>query len=234
MTSEKNKKVLIIDDKPENEDRSSISLLHRLTSDQRQLVDLVSNIKSLWLLNQNQDEIVELKVNLEKYYFILLHQSINDPTVSEPINLLQPILPKDTRLILFSGKRRSDLKAIDTAGVYNFTQNPKQLHYEIRRSVFFDNFPNFLNSYLVSGVYRIEALYDHNFNVKKEKASILFHSLTMLLEESELQTIESKEFEEFFHLAGYQHDEVLLIRKNFLSKGYNEIYEYLEDELTKF
>lgn len=234
MISGKNKKVLIIDDKAENQHLSSISLIQRLTPDQKRLVDLETNTKELWMLNKNQDEIIELKEDFEQYGFIVLHQSYDDPTVSEPIGLLMPAMPKNTKLILFSGERRVDLEAVDTKGIYNFPQNTLQIHYEIRRSVLYENFSNFLNTYLVSGVYRIEALYDRNFNVKKEKALILFRNLTMLLEESELQTIESKDFKDFFMLAGYKHEEVLLIRKNFSSKGYNEIYEDLENELTKF
>ena len=234
MTSEQNKKILIIDDKAESEKNSSITLLKGLKSKYKSLIDFKQNTKGLWMLNENEDEIIDLNIDLHSFDFIILHQSFDDPVISEPIKILMPILPKSTKLILFSGDRRTDLKSNDKEGLYDLKQNPDQIHYEIRRSILFENFENFMDSFNVLGKFRIEALYDKNYNVTKEKAEHLFNLLIINLEESEMKAINSKEFEEFFYLAGYRSNEIVLIRNNFSSKDYNEIYELLEDELTKF
>ncbi len=234
MMQENIKRIIIVDDKAEDQKYSSLSLMSRLTSDQIDLVNVIASTKDLWVFDAIKNEIVKLKINFERIDFLFIHQSFDNPVIDEPIKRLMPLIPESAKIVLFSGGGRADLQLIDSEKLYDFTQNPIQMHYEIRRSIWYQNFPNFLNSFLQSGKFRIEALYDASFNVVKEKAVQIFIKLEDYLKSSEYALVNSKEFEDFFLMAGYATNEIDKIKINYLSMDYLEIYESLENELTKF
>jgi hypothetical protein len=224
-------KVLIIDEKSIGQKHNSAQLLKGLNEVQRGLVELHESSYELWELNKNEDAIEKCFIDLTQFNFIFLHQSYDDPILSEPRILLDQ-LPNGVQLVLFSGERSEGLND-DNDEEYNFPQDPNKPHFEIRRSIYFENFPNFLDSYLVSGTFRIEALYDKNFSIKKEEVQKLFNLIKSKLEESEKLAAESHEFSKFFELAGYEANETKKIVENYKTFDHNQFLEALENELSK-
>ncbi len=225
-------KILIIDEKDQTQKESSDELMEKLNKEQRDLVDLHSTSDKIWQMNQNEDSIDYFLIDLDQYSFIFLHQSYDDPILNDPRVLLGNI-PDGTKLILFSGERSEGLKYYDEEGIYTFPQIEDKPHYEIRRSVYFVNFSSFLDTYLLSGIFRIEALYDRNFSIRREKAKKLFKQIELKLEESEKAAAESDEFSKFFELAGYENKEINQVIDNYKIFNYNKFIEALENELSK-
>lgn len=222
------KRVLIIDDKDSSETHSSTELISTLSTDQRSLVHLETTVKSLWNLNENRDQILSLDFDPSKYNYIFLHQSINDPILNNP-DLLINRLPKSCLLILFSGGRSESLTCSSDNG-YNHSWTEIGKHYEIRRSIYFNNLPKFLDSYLELGEFMVQALYDSNFNPSKERALVLVNEIMVLLEDSVQNAINSKEFDELLSFCGYSaNGEKEKIKANYLTFDDGEFIEAIED-----
>jgi len=228
----KDLKILIIDDKPDTEGSSSEQMLSKLTPKQKELVDLYKDISSLWMLNENQDAIIDSTINYKRYSHIFLHLSFDNPLLKNPSVLINA-LPRSVKIVLFSGERNENLTFKDEDGQYSIPQCPEFVHYEIRRSVYLNNFSNFLNSYLddLSKQYRIEALFDRNFNVRKEYTIILFNNIINNLEESNYNAVNTDFFNDFFRLLGYSNDQINKIRSNYLNMDYQDFYDSLEREI---
>ena len=232
MTCSTMNKVLIIDDKSSSEKESSWNLVNGLNKQSKNVVDFESSSSGLWVLNKNQDEVERTNIDLKAYSFIFLHDSHNDSILKDG-KVLISILPEHTNLVLFSGSRPESLSPLD-CGNYNHNQaDLGNKHYEIRRSIYYKNFPRFIESYLALGIFKIEALYYENYNYKRERANQLFNEIMVHLETSEDSAVASEAFQNFFILAGYEPIVTQKIKDNFLNFDYNEFREALEDEVTK-
>lgn len=222
------KQVLIIDDKDSSETHSSEELICTLSAAQRSLIHLETTVKSLWKLNEDRDQILSLEFDPNIYHYIFLHQSINDPILNNP-DLLINHLPKSCLLILFSGGRSESL-TYSTDNGYKHSWDDIGKHFEIRRSIYFNNLPKFLNSYLELGEFMVQAIYDSNFDPYKKRALILMNEIMILLEDSVQNAINSKEFDKLLSLCGYStHIEKEKVKANYLTFDDGEFIEAIED-----
>jgi hypothetical protein len=225
-------RILIIDDKPETDSSSSEQMLIRLKKVQLELVELKKDIADLWVLNDSQDEIIPTSIDYSKYAYIFLHQSYDTPLLKDPTILIN-VIPNATKLVLFSGERKESLTYEDNQGSYQYPQNENHKHYEIRRSVYLKNFGNFLNTFIDthSNEFRIEALYNSNYSVRKQEGTVLFETIINELEVSNDNAVNSKQFTSFFELVGYNNHQINTIKSNYQSMDYQNFYDTLEREL---
>lgn len=233
---EKVKPILIIDDKQVREQFSSKELLLQLNPVQKELIDFRESSVELWKFNKNEDDFIFFSEKLFSFKYVFLHDSYDNPALKYPLLLIDKLAPS-TKVVLFSGNRSEALKPNDNINYalqYKFDQRLDCPHFEIRRSVYYNNFKLFIDTYLQFGEFVIEALYDSNYNHKKSVASSLFHKVFNILEESEIEAANSQYFKKFFKLAGYSIEEIEIIQKNYSGMGYREFMDAMNSELKNF
>jgi hypothetical protein len=230
------KKILIIDDKNIEDQHSSTELIKSLPLKYQEFVIFRNSPEDLWeYLDHNQDKLI-LKFSIQEYSFIFLHQSIGSPLLSNPVLLLNE-LPSGTLMVLFSGGRSSGLgpkdNRIDNSSKYDFEQSKYgDLHYEIKREIYFNNFRSFMEEALESGEYNINYLYWDKRTVSIRELRVIREQIKDLLEESNEKAINSEYFTRFFRIAMYKPEDIVLIKNNFINKEPREISNLLDYEIS--
>jgi len=230
---EKLKPILIIDDKQVIEQFSSKELLLQLTPEQSALIDFQETSEGLWKFNINEDDFVFFSKQLFSYKYIFLHDSYDNPALKHPVLLIEKLAP-NTKVILFSGNRSESLNPNDFNNYipqFKYEQNRNHPHFEIRRSIYFRNLKSFVDNYLKYGDFMMEALYDSNYNHKKNIATSLIQVIFSALEKSEFEAANTPEFNKYFELAGYTNEEIEAIKKNYSKMNYKEFMDAINDEL---
>jgi hypothetical protein len=218
-------KIIILDDKAPNEDFSTSQLLSNLTVRERLLVEYYESTETLWLESNKEDDIVLIK-DFSNYPFIFIHDSFDNPIIRDGLKaVLFEKLTKTSKVVLFSGSRTESELPVER--IYDDQISKDTFCYEILRRQYFNNFKNFIDSYLVSGEYYIKYLYNPYVNPKKDKAYGLFEIIKIDLEESIENAIESNSFNELLNLYGYIKTSEIVSR--FLKMNDDEFIESLED-----
>ena len=218
-------KILILDDKAIDEDFSSFRLLSNLTTENRSLVEYYESTEKLWTESENGDDI-ELLKNFSLYPFIFIHDSFENPLVRDGLKvILFEKLNITSKVVLFSGNLRES--EIPVENIYDEKISKDTTCFEILRRQYFNNFNNFIDSYLVLGEYQIKYLYNTYISPKKDKALALFDKIKISLEISIQHAIESKYFIELLSLYGYTDNAAN--SKRFLNMNDDEFIETLED-----
>lgn len=221
MTSDK---ILILDDKPRNEDHSSFQAISQLNERQKMLVDYYETSNTLWTLIDNGDDVKLLK-DFSPYKFVFIHYSFNDPIVGENVmtNLIDS-LSTSSKVVLFSGNRIES----ETPVIRKLSDDISEYsHFEIRRSQYCNNLKRFIDSLLFSKEYQIKYLYNPYISPQKDKAYALFEIIKTDLEESIQNAIESNSFVELLSLYGYKNTSEISSR--FLKMNDEEFIENIED-----
>jgi hypothetical protein len=217
-------RLLILDDKELNQDYSSKKAISLLDEHKKSKIDFYDSPVSLWVEKENGDNI-ELVQDFSLYRFIFIHYSFNDPILDGGLmQILIDVLSETSKVVLFSGERQEH----EIPQEKLFSESESQYSYfEIRRSQYFYNLENFIDSYLTFGQYQIKYLYNPYINPKKDKAYALFEIIKADLEESIHNAIESNSFNELLTLYGYINTSENLSR--FLKMTDDEFIETLED-----
>lgn len=217
-------KILILDDKLENQDYSSFQALSLLSEEQRKYIEYFEETLSLWCPIDNGDDVKLLK-DFSCYKFILIHYSFNDPIIGEELmGSLINKLSETSRVVLFSGNRLESEIPIEK----RFDEKEsKHSHFEIRRVQYFNNLNNFIDSFLLNKVFQIRYLYNPYINPKKDKAYKLLEIIKINLEESIQSAIESDSFNELLSLFGYEKNSE--ISNRFSKMTDDDFIENIED-----
>lgn len=223
-------KILILDDKALGEDFSTSQLLSKLTAEERLLVEYYESTETLWSEKNNEDDIV-LMMDFSNYPFIFIHDSFENPIISDGLKaVLFEKLTKTSKVVLFSGSRTESELPVEK--IYDYQISKNTYCYEILRRQYFNNFKNFIDSYLVLGQYHIKYLYNPYINPKKDKAYSLLQIIKIELEESIQNAIESNSFNELLSLYGYIKTSEILNR--FSKMNDDEFIEKLEDLIETY
>jgi|GEM_PF-2136263 len=218
-------KIIILDDKAPSEDFSTSQLLSNLTVEERLLVEYYESTETLWLESNKEDDIVLMK-DFSNYPFIFIHDSFENPLIKDGLKaVLFEKLTKTSKVVLFSGSRTESELPVER--IYDDQISKDTFCYEILRRQYFNNFKNFIDSYLIIGQYHIKYLYNPYVNPKKDKAYTLFEIIKTDLEESIQSAIESNSFNELISLYGYTKSSEILSR--FSKMNDDEFIENLED-----
>lgn len=218
-------KILILDDKAHSQDFSTFKLLSNLSSEELFLVEYYESTETLWLESNKEDDIVLLK-DFSNYPYIFIHDSFENPIIRDGLKaVLFEKLTKTSKVVLFSGSRTESELPVER--IYDEQISKDTYCYEILRRQYFNNFKNFIYSYLISGQYQIKYLYNPYVNPKKDKAYALFEIIKTDLEESIQNAIESNSFNELLSLFGYINTSEISSR--FLKMNDDEFIENLED-----
>jgi hypothetical protein len=218
-------KIIILDDKAPSEDFSTSQLLSNLTVGERLLVEYYESTETLWIESNKEDDIVLMK-DFSNYPFIFIHDSFENSIIRDGLKaVLFEKLTKTSKVVLFSGSRTESELPVER--IYDDQISKDTFCYEILRRQYFNNFKNFINSYLLSGQYQIKYLYNPYVNPKKDKAYALFEIIKTDLEESIQNAIESNSFNELLSLYGYIKTSDIL--KRFSKMNDDEFIENLED-----
>lgn len=218
-------KIIILDDKEPSEDFSTSQLLSNLTVGELLLVEYYESTETLWLESNTEDDIVLMK-DFSNYPFIFIHDSFENPIIRDGLKaVLFEKLTKTSKVVLFSGSTTESELPVER--IYDDQISKDTFCYEILRRQYFNNFKNFIDSYLVSGQYQIKYLYNPYVNPKKDKAYALFEIIKTDLEESIQNAIESISFNELLTLYGYIKTSEILSR--FSKMNDDEFIENLED-----
>lgn len=218
-------KILILDDKPQSEDFSTSMVLSRLTVNERQLVDYFETAETLWSESNNDDDIDLIK-DFSNYAFIFIHDSFESPLVRDGLKVvLFEKLTKTSKVVLFSGSRKESEIPIEK--IYDEKISKETLCYEILRRQYFNNLANFIDSYLITGEYKIKYLYNPYINPKKDKAYSFLEIIKTELEESTQCAVASSSFFELISLYGYKN--ISEISDRFLRMTDDEFIENIED-----
>lgn len=217
-------KILILDDKPGNEDHSSFQAIAQLNERQKKLVDYYEVSDELWKLIENGDDVKLLK-DFSPYKFVFIHHSFNDPIIGESImaNLID-MLSTTSAVCLFSGNRIESEVPVIRKWSDVFSESS---HFEVRRSQYHNNLKNFIDSHLLSGKYHIKYLYNPYLNPLKDKAYSLLDMIKTDLEQSIEFAVESNYFKELLFLYGYGN--IYDISNRCLEMTDDEFIETLED-----
>lgn len=218
-------KVLILDDKAHGEDFSTSQLLFILTFDERYLVEYYEKTETLWVESDNSDDI-DLMKDFSNYPFVFIHDSFDNPLVRDGLKaILFEKLSKTSKVVLFSGSKIESESPIER--IYDEQISKNTSCYEILRRQYFNNFKNFIDSYLLTGKYQIKYLYNPYINPKKDKAYSLLESIKTDLEESIQNAVESNSFKELLSLYGY--NSTTDISSRFLKMTDDDFIEHMED-----
>jgi hypothetical protein len=218
-------KIIILDDKAPSEDFSTSQLLSNLTVGERLLVEYYESTETLWIESNKEDDIVLMK-DFSNYPFIFIHDSFENSIIRDGLKaVLFEKLTKTSKVVLFSWIRTESELPVER--IYDDQISKDTFCYEILRRQYFNNFKNFINSYLLSGQYQIKYLYNPYVNPKKDKAYALFEIIKTDLEESIQNAIESNSFNELLSLYGYIKTSDIL--KRFSKMNDDEFIENLED-----
>ena len=218
-------KIIILDDKAPSEDFSTSQLLSNLTVGERLLFEYYESTETLWIESNKEDDIVLMK-DFSNYPFIFIHDSFENSIIRDGLKaVLFEKLTKTSKVVLFSGSRTESELPVER--IYDDQISKDTFCYEILRRQYFNNFKNFINSYLLSGQYQIKYLYNPYVNPKKDKAYALFEIIKTDLEESIQNAIESNSFNELLSLYGYIKTSDIL--KRFSKMNDDEFIENLED-----
>lgn len=223
-------KILILDDKADYEDFSTTRMITLLNEEQKLLIDYYRDSVALWSVVENGDD-VQLIKDFNLYEYVFIHDSFDSPLIDGG---LMPVLIKKLSLtsnvVLFSGgKQESNIPK------KNFVDESIELgvwYYEILRRQYFNNLPNFLNSWIFMGSWDIKYLYDQYRNPKRERCYELFDQFKVKFEESHLSAIDSKPFQDLFALLG--ENNIDSIRQRYISLSDDEIIENMEDLIESF
>lgn len=218
-------KIIILDDKAPSEDFSTSQLLSNLTVEERILVEYYESTETLWLESNKEDDIV-LKRDFSNYPFIFIHDSFDNPLIKDGLKaVLFEKITKTSKVVLFSGSKTESELPVER--IYDDQISKDTFCYEILRRQYFNNFKNFIDSYLIMGQYHIKYLYNPYVNPKKDKAYTLFEIIKTDLEESIQSAIESNSFVELISLYGYTKSSEIISR--FSKMNDDEFIENLED-----
>jgi hypothetical protein len=218
-------KIIILDDKAPSEDFSTSQLLSNLSVAQRVLVEYYESAETLWLESQKEEDIVLMK-DFTNYPFIFIHDSFENPFFRDGLKaVLFEKLTKTSKVVLFSGSRTESELPVER--IYDDQISKNTFCFEILRRQYFNNFKSFIDSYLLSGQFRIKYLYNPYVSPKKDKAYELFDIIKTDLEESIQNAIESDSFNDLLSLYGYIKTPEILIR--FSKMNDDEFIESLED-----
>jgi hypothetical protein len=224
MTQSSNNKVLIIDNKKLEYTESSEELFLCLSEQLKTLVQIESSLTNYL---RYDSELIINEAELYKYAFVFIHTTMFKESIL-PV-FLEEIAGK-IEVVLFSGSKSLSSRPLkisfEREGAGQVFPNAKC--YEISRQLMFKNFNNFLNSYLSLGEYKIEALYNSNYNPMKERAELLKRKIMIKLEISNEEAIGSEEFVELIALAKFNH-KLNEIQSVYLKSHFNRIIERLED-----
>lgn len=183
--------VIILDDKPIEEDMNSFRLLSQLNIEQQTLVVHESKLEGLWNVDQNLER-VEFKIKFNKFNYVFIHDSFNDVAMNERIKplIVEEILRTST-IVFFSGSTENSEHPLKIR--FDKRLFPDLFVFEIGRRAYYNGFANFLDSKLILGKYDLKYLYNPKLKPIKTKAIFLLEEIRKIMEESFSAALESTE-----------------------------------------
>lgn len=206
-------KILIVDDKPDTEQRSTERILCSLKEEQRSLVIHVRDIAGCW--KDNGDDVVLLR-DFTLFSYVFIHDSFDDPIIIGGLKeLLIRKLMATSHVVLFSGEK--DESAVPRMG--RSLSEGNIFWYELRRDQYVKNLGRFIESSFFFGEYKVKYLYDRYSSPLRDKAEDLIIKLRGLLEDSVLAAARSAAFRDLLDLLGYSEAEKIIARFSIMSDG---------------
>lgn len=216
-------KVIIVDDKKTGNSFSFKDKVVELSSELKHFFFFYEYLDNIVQLNDDRDEILDLKVNFNNISWMFVHQNIKHPFADKPHILLKH-LPLHCGLVLFSGKKSSNLSMVDTRESYSFPQLENRPHYEIERSILYSRFERFIGTEKILGYFDLRALYEPEYNIQE----IVIEELVKLIEVYEKNTIELDRFKMLLDYLNYSPNQIDSIIERFRSISCGEIIENLK------
>jgi hypothetical protein len=223
------KKIFISDDKQRSQLHSTLEIMESLDEESRSIVDLETDsnkISELFKLNTQRDKVVEVNIDLSKYHFIFWHDNIE---VNRYLLLEQ--LPEDCNMVFFSGGRSKSLGYLTDAD-YVFPRTSMILHYEINRSIYFENLSNFLKWAMTTGTYNIRSIFDNDYNPIYDNKILLKTKILDFYNISLDAALDSEEFDLLLKLNGYDDPTCLTIKEKIGRTSKFDFTKYIEGLVT--